>query len=203
MRDSLHTVLYALVLGVVCASLLTAASERLKPYQEDNRQAERVRNILGVLDVPFDAKAPWELLEKVYLRAVDVTGTDDDAIYKRLGPDGKTVLSVAVPLSGRGRNGPIKGFLALEPDMRTIRGITFYRHEETPGLGGEIDAPDWKKKFVGKRIDGEGGIRIITRGKAVGPHEVDGITSATMTCRKVEALLNAKIEQLRKEGGDG
>ncbi|HET6428268.1 MAG TPA: FMN-binding protein [Phycisphaerae bacterium] len=204
MRRDIYTALYAAVLGTVCALLLTAASVQLKPYQQANRKAERVRNILGVLDVPFDKKAPWAELEGVYRRNVRIDGNGANELYNRIDPEGE-VLSVGVPLSGRGRNGPIQGFLALAPDMRTIRGITFYEHEETPGLGGEIENEQFRKKFIGKRIAGEGriGIRITRPGGAAGDGQVDGITGATMTCRRVERMLNDRIGVIVAEAGHG
>ena len=59
---------------------------------------------------------------------------------------------MAVPFSGSGVWGPIEGVLALEPDMQTIRGVRFYKQEETPGLGGEI-ASDWfQAQFKGKTL---------------------------------------------------
>ncbi len=36
------------------------------------------------------------------------------------------------------------GFIALDKDLHTIKGFTFYEHGETPGLGGEVDNPKWK-----------------------------------------------------------
>ena len=46
---------------------------------------------------------------------------------------------------------------ALNTDANTISGITFYSHAETPGLGGEIDNPNWKAKWPGKVIYGADG----------------------------------------------
>ena len=100
--------------------------------------------------------------------------------------------------------GPIRGFLALEADMRTIRGVTFHEQEETPGLGGEIASVWFQEQFKGKVIelpDGERGIHIRRGGGASGPNEVDAITGATMTSKKVEVMLNAVIERILREGG--
>jgi Na+-transporting NADH:ubiquinone oxidoreductase subunit C len=109
---------------------------------------------------------------------------------------------VAVPFAGDGLWGPIRGFLALEADRRTIRGIAFHEQEETPGLGGEIAGEAFRAQFRGKRIvaaDGTPGI-VIRRGKgAQAVNEVDGITGATMTCEKVQAMLNRLIARIAKE----
>ena len=87
------------------------------------------------------------------------------------------------------------GFLALDPDLATIRGLTFYQHGETPGLGGEVDNPRWKALWPGRIAFDETGEPVIAvaRGR-VGtpqqdPHRVDGLAGATLTSRGVTAML--------------
>ncbi len=36
--------------------------------------------------------------------------------------------------------------------MTTVRGITYYQHGETPGLGGEVDNPTWKALWPGGKV---------------------------------------------------
>ncbi len=128
MKDSAYTLVYALVLGIVCSVLLTGAGQFAKPYREANEKADKVRNILQVLGVPVPKGASTQELEK----AVQERTLGDLTVYTAGGAGG----AVAVPFAGPGLWGPIEGLLALEPDMRTIRGITFNKQEETPGLGG-------------------------------------------------------------------
>ncbi len=104
---------------------------------------------------------------------------------------------VILPIRGKGLWSTLYGFLALGSDMRTIRGITFYEHGETPGLGGEIDNPRWKQKWTDNKLafddDGNVGIEVI-RG-AVDPaaegaeYQIDGLTGATITSRGVSDLV--------------
>ncbi len=105
----------------------------------------------------------------------------------------------AVAFAGPGLWGPIEGYLALDPDMRTIHGITFYKQEETPGLGGEIGAQWFQQQFVGKKIigpDGKPGIKLVGGGKASGDNEVDAISGATLTSDKVQAMLKKIMEKI-------
>ena len=120
-------------------------------------------------------------------------------------PEVPTYRAVAVPFAGPGLWGPVEGFLALESDMRTIRGITFHKQEETPGLGGEIASASFTRQFEGKSIvdeSGRPGIRILRAGAAPpeskGANEVDGITGATTTCEKVQAMLNEIIARIAR-----
>ena len=88
------------------------------------------------------------------------------------------------------------GFLALDADLRTIRGFGFYEHGETPGLGGEVDNPLWKSQWQGKLAFDEAWETRITvlKGK-VNPNnpnaqfQVDGLSGATITARGVRDLL--------------
>ena len=118
------------------------------------------------------------------------------------GKNSDTPESIAIEFEGPGLWGPIKGFLALAPDMKTIRGITFYEQEETPGLGGEIASTSFREEFKNKEIvDASGKTGIIIKGRngnnAI--NEVDAISGATMTCDKVQAMLNTAIEKIIKE----
>ncbi len=199
MKDSIHKFVYAAVMGIVCSMLLTSAGRFAAPYREANEKAERVSNILRVLGVQVspDARAA-ELLELFEAR-VEVKESPSLTMYVSRDED-DTVQAVAVPFSGPGLWGPIDGILSLESDMKTIRGVSFYKHEETPGLGGEIASQWFQNQFKGKSIeasDGVPGMKVLPGASAA--NEVDAITGATMTCDKVEAMLNAVIVKIVKE----
>ena len=108
--------------------------------------------------------------------------------------DGDELDLVILPVEGLGLWSTLYGFLALDADLETIRGLTFYEHGETPGLGGEVDNPRWKSLWPGRKatVGTEPRIEVI-RGRAGPPDEdpfrVDGISGATMTGRGVTNLL--------------
>ena len=58
----------------------------------------------------------------------------------------------AIPISGKGLWSTLYGYFAVEPDGITAKGITFYAHKETPGLGGEVDKPWFQNNFIGKKF---------------------------------------------------
>jgi Na+-transporting NADH:ubiquinone oxidoreductase subunit C len=100
---------------------------------------------------------------------------------------------VVLPVVGKGLWSTMYGFLALDGDMKTIESMSFYQHGETPGLGGEVDNPKWKQSWVGKKAYGDGWEPAIdvVKGRAPpdAPHEVDGLSGATLTARGVENLV--------------
>ena len=102
-----------------------------------------------------------------------------------------------LPVHGKGLWSTMYGFLALDNDFTTVKGFAFYEHGETPGLGGEIDNPDWKEQWPGKQIYGpEGEVRIdvlkgtVDRDAPDARFKADGLAGATLTARGVENLLH-------------
>ena len=201
MKGSVYSIIFSVVLSSVCAAALTAAAVFTGPRIETNRKAERVKNILSVMDVPFPEDASGgELLEifNEYIVTRRQAGMD---LYVRYS-SGSQTESVAVPFSGSGLWGPIKGFICLEGDLKTVRDITFYQQEETPGLGGEIASKEFTSRFRGVSVlnsRGEPGLKIDGTGAVNAQNEVDAVSGATMSCEKVEDMLNNVLEHVLSE----
>lgn len=202
MKNNVYTLFYAGVLGTVCSLLLTAVASFTAPYQEANKEAEKNRNILGVLQVPYQPGASSQELVEIYKDNVRIEQKGELEMYRYVPPkDSGNEETVAVGFEGPGLWAPIKGFLALDKDMRTIRGVTFYEQEETPGLGGDIVTDKFRDQFIGKSIVDEAGNPgiIISSGGEPAPNKVDAISGATMTCDKVQAMLNEAISSIVEE----
>ncbi len=96
------------------------------------------------------------------------------------------------PVRGLGLWSTLLGFIALEKDLQTVSGLTFYEHKETPGLGGEVENPTWKKLWIGKKVFDEKGqvaLRVV-KGSAEGEYGVDGLSGATITSNGVTNLIH-------------
>lgn len=108
---------------------------------------------------------------------------------------GGQVDQVVISVEGLGMWGTIYGFLALDKDAVTVRGITYYDHRETPGLGGEIGNPAWQAMWKGRKgYDDRGNARItVIKGQAGAPEtdplSVDGLSGATITSNAVTRLM--------------
>jgi Na+-transporting NADH:ubiquinone oxidoreductase subunit C len=193
---------YAGILGAVCAFLLTATAQFTYPYKQANASAEMISNILTILKVSVEADADSRRLIEIFKTNVFEEEKGDLMIYSYRPAGQAYVEAVAFPFSGPGLWGQIKGFLVLESDLKTIRGINFYEQEETPGLGGEISSDWFQIQFAGKSIVDQSGKARITISKSEGKAEqnqVDTITGATMTCEKVENMLNKVIDTIVEE----
>ena len=121
-----------------------------------------------------------ELFGKIY-----ILRNEDESINK-----------IILPVRGYGLWGTLFGFISLGSDLNTIEGLEFYEHKETPGLGGEVDNPNWKKIWKGKKvydISNMVGIEVI-KGKPVASdkniaYKVDGLSGATITSKGVTNMM--------------
>ena len=111
-------------------------------------------------------------------------------VYVKNDDAGKPEI-IVLPIQGYGLWGTIYGFLTLESDMNTIKGISFYEHKETPGLGARIEEPKWRAMWTGIHSYDENGDVATGVTKAGNPKDnwVDGISGATLTSRGVSNMI--------------
>jgi Na+-transporting NADH:ubiquinone oxidoreductase subunit C len=114
---------------------------------------------------------------------------------------GGHVDQVVLPVEGMGMWGTLYGFIAIDRDGNTIRGLTFYDQKETPGLGGEIGNPRWQALWQGRRMydaNWEPGLTVI-KGHAgtpdADPLRIDGLSGATITSVGVSRLMRFWMSQ--------
>lgn len=104
--------------------------------------------------------------------------------------DGALAL-VVLPIYGNGYQSTIRAYLALEGDLETVAAFTVYEQGETPGLGGRITEPAWQAQWAGKSVAEDGEVVIeVVRDAASGPHEVDGISGASVTGYAVTDMIH-------------
>jgi Na+-transporting NADH:ubiquinone oxidoreductase subunit C len=178
--------LYATVLVVIVAALLTAAALWLQPFQERNEKNEKRINILRAAGIPDVNKDNATKLFEQHCTASFLLDENGNAVE-----DGTLPLFVidrqisVIPMKGNGLWGPISGYLAIDADGSTIIGANFDHKSETPGLGGEITTEKFQSQFAGKQIMENG--RIV-------PIEVDAITGATKTSNGVKEMIDNTLE---------
>lgn len=109
---------------------------------------------------------------------------------------GEHTEQIILPVRGKGLWSTMFAYVALDGDLTTIRGVSFYEHGETPGLGGEIDNHRWQKGWQGKKVyteSGDVGLKFV-KGKASSQdpdqdHQIDGLSGATLTTKGVNNLM--------------
>lgn len=197
-----YTLLFAAAVCVVCSLVVSSAATLLKERQDRNVLIDKQKNILGAVGLAASSSEEVSSLYASRIKELEVTDAKLP-LYERV-EDGVPV-AYAFPISGKGLWSTLYGYLALEPDGNTVKGITFYKHGETPGLGAEIETPWFQENFIGKRIlaaDGSLASITVVKGKVaelIPPdqqaHYVDGISGATMTSKGVTQLVRAGLER--------
>jgi len=213
--------IYATLMIVIVAVLLSSASLLLKPKQDFNVEVEKKQNILSAIGIKTEAveaaRIYDERIKDSYcvnhkgekmdgVVAFNVRLKDELAkpaekraypVYEAVTGDGTHVY--ILPLQGKGLWGPIWGYVSLKDDLTTVYGAVFDHKGETPGLGAEIATADFQARFPGKQIFDEAGnyvsVKVIKPG-SVEPsvHNVDGISGGTITSNGLGAMLMSGLE---------
>jgi Na+-transporting NADH:ubiquinone oxidoreductase subunit C len=196
-RDSIsNTLTVAIGLSLICSVLVASAAIVLKPRQLKNQEEYRQRIILevaGLMEPDGDIAA---LFATIQPDSVDIASGESVEIY--LEKSGDAIQQIILPISGPGLWSTMRGYLALAPDGNTVKGIRFFEHAETPGLGDQIDKADWRNLWVGKKLyDDDGTSRIeVVRGFALRDatnknlkYQIDGLSGATLTGNGVSKLV--------------
>lgn len=180
-----YTFMFATIMVVVVAAILSFAAIKLKPFQDANVRLEKMQNILYTIGVrseedptkPISREEAEELYKQYIseeiavneagevLDGVDAFNIDMAKEYKKNADERKYPLYIAdkdgeryyiLPLRGTGLWGPVWGYISLEDDINTVYGASFDHKTETPGLGAEISTAEFAKQFEGKKIKDDG-----------------------------------------------
>lgn len=217
MSDQLKSIAFTAFVALVCSLLLTSAATGLKDRKLRNVAVDRQKNILksvGLVDTAQPVTIEQiELRYKENIRCLAVDGTGKivaaapatDALPVCFYVKEDQPAAYILPVASRGLWGTIRGYMAIENDGQTIAGFSVYSHNETPGLGGEIEKPWFQKNFVGKKIVDNAGAFTpvgIAKGKAADSipadrqdNYVDGISGATLTGKYLTGGLKDVLVQ--------
>ena len=207
-NSNAYIIIYSVVMVVIVAVLLAVTSLSLKERQSENILNEKKQQIVKALGEDpatasyVDVVAEAAMLDK---NGNKIEGKNDADIFNALGdltasfeagefPIFKAANGcVVIPVYGAGLWGPVWGYIALEPDMNTVKGIVLDHAGETPGLGAEITTPKHQQMYIGKTVyEGEELVGVtLKKGGAdkSNPHEVDAITGGTKTSDGVSAMI--------------
>ena len=203
-NSNTYIIIYSVVMVVVVAVLLSLAALGLAPRQQANILNEKKTQIVKALgEDPATTNYDDVIKEAMILNANGevVEGDVFTALndLKTSFAEGKYPIFVAtsgvvVPLYGEGLWGPIWGYIALDTDMNTVKGIVLDHSGETPGLGAEITTPKHQAMYPGKTVyEGDAIVGVtLKKGGADknNPHEVDAITGGTKTSDGVSAMIS-------------
>ncbi|MEJ5348474.1 MAG: FMN-binding protein [Desulfosoma sp.] len=199
MKGRLFSTLYMFLLSLVFTAAVSGLNllhqDRIKLNEDRKMQAL----VLHVLNIHLEPQATDQEVSTTFSRRIRLASLGDRPLYVGLDKDASTVIGYAFPVSGPGFWGAIEAMVAVDPKVERILGIAFYRHSETPGLGGRITEDWFQKQFQGRPLQVPStGLRFFylkTPGTASGPTELDAITGATETSKRLEKFLDDELKQ--------
>jgi len=224
-RDSnKHTYIFAVLMVLSVAFVLSFTSESLKDLQNANVKKEKMQNILSSVGINVSRDESEDLYmdyisEELSLKS---DGTIDDDIeafdinlaleVKKDSETQRFPLYIAnvenekfyvIPLRGAGLWAEIWGYIALKEDINTIKGVSFDHKSETAGLGAEITEDWFIDSFTDEKInDSQGnfvGVYLTKsnndpRNEDKMDNEVDAISGATITGDGVSDMIIERVQ---------
>jgi Na+-transporting NADH:ubiquinone oxidoreductase subunit C len=218
-QSNLYIILYSAGLTIFCGAILAFASISLKDKQDANIALEQKGNILATVTT-LEETTNVEALYAKRIRGfvIDYNGNEIPDMepskiavaseYKkkpedRVLPvyefvnetDSTKVEAVVLPVFGYGLWNNIWGFVALESDFNTLRGVKFAHAGETPGLGARIESEEIQVRYKGKKVFENDALVSIIMMKGEGNnysdnhHKVDGMSGATLTAKGVNNMM--------------
>jgi len=223
--------IFILSLTIVCSLLLSLASEGLRSLKEKNVEIDKKKNILNAIGLNITSLSNSDI-DKYFLNNIDTLIIDIDGEINNILtiPDLVAVENnqtgevkyynndneylpmyadnsrnvVVLPISGKGLWSTLFGYFAIDSrNYSTVKGITFYKHKETPGLGGEVSKKWFQSNFIGKEIYENNNLNSVKVAKAGyadenSLYEVDGISGATITSNGVTTFLLRDLKRYEK-----
>lgn len=218
-QSNSYTIIYATVLVVIVAVLLTFTAQSLREAQKANEDAHKKNQILSAAQIAA-TQSDAEKLYKEYITdtyvvnyqgqrvegdafTVDMSKEVKKEASKRLLPIYIATIDGAVkyilPVYGAGLWGPIWGYISLNDDKKSVYGAYFSHKSETPGLGAEIQNKPFADQFINKSIFSTTGefasISVLKIGQVApeGTAQVDAISGGTITSQGVDAMLKNSL----------
>lgn len=216
-QSNSYTIIYIIVMVLVVGAALATVATALKPEQQKNADADKMRQILMAVHCAPKGNDAITAMFTEHVEGIvvnssgeEVTGRDAFTVNvsnESREPAGERLLPVFVysdsevgtkyilPLYGQGLWGPIWGYIALNDDGTTVYGAYFSHQGETPGLGAEIEKPEFTDQFAGRTLFKDNTlypIEVVKAGQrpAGNADYVNGISGGTITSKGVGAMLN-------------
>lgn len=214
-HGKVYTILFMVTLAVVFGAGVAGLSIVSQPVIERNQRLVTQRAYVKVFGLGDVKTLSNEEVADLVARRVKVektpivdpkTGTKFTVL--KAYDDQKKLSAIAFNFRGLGFWSPIKGWLALTPDLKRTIGLVITEQKETPGLGGRVEKPEFTEPFnkgilVKRPVDPEGKYIIISStepspGTEKAERHIDAITGATQTCLAMDRILNDALRSFNR-----
>ncbi|OHB59946.1 MAG: hypothetical protein A2173_09580, partial [Planctomycetes bacterium RBG_13_44_8b] len=193
-------VVYMFATTAFFSSIVIGFTQSTSKRVKANEKLTFEKAALAVLPGLYDEKEKVSGLELHKRFTEKVTAPDEFTGGAYTLKESDKIVAYALPISGQGFWAPIKGFIGIEADKKTITAIAIYQQNETPGLGAEIAKPEFRNQFKGKVIlMGEKPLNIARPGAKLDQNSVHAVTGATQTSTRLEVIINNGLKQWQQK----
>ena len=227
-QSNSYTIIYAVGLVLVVGLALSAVYQALKPTQQENIANDTKSQILKAALLSPDKDGSVSQLYDEHIKEAYIVDYNGNVVDKEPSAAFDATLDMAqeikkkenerrlpvfvcttdkgtkyiLPVYGQGLWGPIWGYVAFDDNGNTIYGAYFAHQGETPGLGAEIEKPEFSDQFQGKDMfnhDRFESVKVVKNGQepAAGSY-VHSISGATITSQAVGTMLLNSLKPYEK-----
>lgn len=183
MSDTVKMIAVLTIVGLSSGGFLTFVYQQTAPKAERKSLESLRQAILMVLPEAVGYKE-LKLGEEILYQGIDKNGKE---------------AGLAFLAKGGGYQGEIKIMVGVEQDLNKLQNIQVLESVETPGLGGNIIAPEFKAQFKGLAVRQKiTYLRNRNPNTPKKPGEIDAITGATISSKAVVDIINQKIATVKE-----
>ncbi|MBZ9627404.1 NADH:ubiquinone reductase (Na(+)-transporting) subunit C [Psychroflexus sp. CAK57W] len=221
-NSNAYTFIFAIIMVIVVAVTLSFTATSLGPLQKENVRKEKMQNILLTIGIETDRENAEELFDKYISQQLSLNSQGEkkegvnafevDLAKELSKPDEEQTYPIYIanyegseyyiaPLRGSGLWDAIWGYIALEDDANTVKGVVFDHKGETAGLGAEITTDWFQQRFVDEKIFNDKGELVgvnVVKGYSGGndkdDNKVDSISGATITSDGVSEMIEKRLK---------
>ena len=227
-QSNTYTILYAVGLVLVVGLGLSAVYQALKPKQQENIANDTKAQILKAALITPQKGENVSDVYAAHVKEAYIVDYNGNIVNRNADAAFQATLSIAqemkkeenqrklpvfvcdtekgkkyvLPVYGQGLWGPIWGYVAFDANGNTIYGAYFAHQGETPGLGAEIEKPEFSGQFASKDVFSHGkfeSVAVVKAGNepATGAY-VHSISGATITSSAVGSMLKNSLKPYEK-----
>ncbi len=215
-QSNTYIAIYIIVLVLVMGLALAGISLFSRPLQQNNIDADKMRQILTAAHITTSGDDVIPNFKKYITGSMVVNSKGqiiegeafsiDIAKQIKLPAEERQLpvfichlenetIKYILPMYGAGLWGPVWGYVALDSNGSTVYGAYFAHQGETPGLGAEIEKPEFCNAFNSKNFFKDSTfkpIEVIKAGQKTQQDNADyvnGISGGTITSKGVNDMI--------------
>jgi electron transport complex protein RnfG len=185
MKDLMRITLSLVAIFVVAGMIMGLTYKFAYPVRfqaEKKEKEEALKEMAPDATDPIKVAGNWSANNKSY-EYFDATS------------GGKTVAYIA-STAGKGYSSYIKMLVSLDPDLK-VRDVKILGHEETPGLGDQVEDKSFLDQFKGKSLDQIKLVKVETK------ENIQAVSGATYSSRGVTNGVKDAVQVLIDKYGAG